>query len=65
MHYKIRPYTTGELARLYGISKITFNKWLEPYRAFIGERRGHFYTALQVKFIFKKLGPPSTEVNEE
>lgn len=59
--HEIRPYTTAELARLYGISKTTLNKWLKPHRLFIGERIGHIYNALQVKHIFEKLGPPSEE----
>ena len=62
--HEIKPYTTAELAHLYGISKPTFNKWLKPHQRFIGERLGHFYTALQVKLIFEKLGLPWQEAHE-
>ena len=56
---EIRPYTPSELARIYGVSKKTMNRWLKPHRAAIQERDGLYYTALQVKIIFEKLGLPS------
>ena len=69
MHHEnpgdIRPHTPAELAMLYGVSKSTFNKWLKRHREAIGERDGHFYTTLQVKIIFAKLGPPSEPAHDE
>jgi transposase-like protein len=58
MHNDIMPHTPAELARMYGVSKSTLNKWLKPHQAAIGTRIGHIYTALQVKIIFEKLGLP-------
>ena len=43
---------------IYGISLKTFKKWLEPHLDYIGEKRGRYYTNLQVKLIFEKLGAP-------
>jgi len=63
-HFEIRPYLTAELARMYGVSKPTFNNWLKPHLAAIGERRGRIYTALQVKIIFEKIGLPSQEAHD-
>ncbi|HEY4150703.1 MAG TPA: hypothetical protein VGM41_17315 [Chitinophagaceae bacterium] len=62
---EIRPYTPAELARLYGVSKATFNKWLKPHRDAIGQHIGHFYTTLQVKIMFEKLGPPFEHIADE
>ncbi|HSC39732.1 MAG TPA: hypothetical protein VLD19_17725 [Chitinophagaceae bacterium] len=62
--FEIKPYTPAELARLYGISKPTFRKWLNPHLSAIGKRIGHFYNALQVKTIFEKLGLPSEEAHD-
>jgi len=56
---EIKPYSPAELARIYGVSKKTMNRWLKPHRGGIGERQGLYYTTLQVKIIFEKLGLPS------
>lgn len=56
----IRPYTTTELASLYGVCPRTLVKWLNPFHSIIGERIGRFYTSLQVELIFMKLGMPYT-----
>jgi hypothetical protein len=56
---EIKPYSPVELSRIYGVSKKTFNRWLKPHREAIGERQGLYYTTLQVKLIFEKLGLPS------
>ena len=56
----LKPYTKKEIANLYGVCIRTLNKWLEPFKEEIGERRGWFYTVAQVKIIFNKLQPPST-----
>jgi phage antirepressor YoqD-like protein len=55
---KIKPYTAGELATLYGVSKKTLNTWLLPHREYIGEKKSLYYTAKQVRIIFEELGEP-------
>ena len=64
---EIRPYLPVEIARLYGIDRKTFRRWLKPYEEAIGERKGNYFTALQVRVIFEKLGLPGKihEVTEE
>jgi len=55
---RVKPYSTKEIADLYGISKKTFYKWLEPLKKQVGERRGRYYTAKQVRIIFNECGLP-------
>jgi hypothetical protein len=47
-----------ELSALYGISPKSFKTWLEPHEEVIGKKKGWYFTALQVKMIFEKLGKP-------
>ena len=54
----LRPYSTGELAEIYGVHSKTFSKWLKPFAEEIGSRRGRMYSIVQVKIIFEKLGVP-------
>ena len=54
----VKAYTTKELAALYGISSKTIKTWLQPYAAVIGEKRGRYYTTLQIRTIFEKIGEP-------
>jgi hypothetical protein len=54
----IRPYTHKELAVFYGVSWVTFRKWLRPYEIDIGPKTGHFYNSRQVEIIFLRLGYP-------
>ncbi|MBS1563042.1 MAG: hypothetical protein JST39_01580 [Bacteroidetes bacterium] len=61
---EIKPHTAAELARMYGVAKATFNKWLKPHQVAIGPRVGHFYTSLQVKIIFEVLGLPYDEATD-
>jgi response regulator of citrate/malate metabolism len=62
---ELRPYTIAELADMYGVSKKTFRKWLEPFQELIGERIGFFYSIVQVKIIFEKLGMPGSYYQEQ
>lgn len=55
---EIKAYSISELARVYGISNKTMNRWLKPYSDIIGKRDGRYFTALQVRIIFHKLGLP-------
>ncbi len=56
----IKPYSSKELAGIYGVGKKTLHKWLEPFVAEIGEKHGRFYTVAQVKIIFSRIGLPGT-----
>ena len=55
---QIKPCTLTELAAIYGVGIRTMKKWITPHGPSIGEKHGRIYTALQVKFIFEKLGLP-------
>lgn len=57
-YVEIKPYSLTELARIYGVQSRTLKNWLVPHHEAIGKRIGRFYTALQVKIIFEKLGLP-------
>jgi hypothetical protein len=54
----VRAYTLKELSALYGISIKAFKTWLEPHEEVIGKKKGWYFTALQVKMIFEKIGIP-------
>jgi uncharacterized protein YjcR len=61
----LHAYKVKDLARLYNVNKVTFKKWIKPFEAAIGERKGHFYTVKQVLVIINKLGlPDGMEANE-
>ncbi|HQD11052.1 MAG TPA: hypothetical protein PLQ65_15380 [Flavihumibacter sp.] len=62
---ELRPYTIAELADMYGVSKKTLRKWMEPFQEQIGERIGFFYSIVQVKIIFEKLGMPGSFFSEQ
>lgn len=53
-----QPYTTDELAMLYGITSKTFLKWLEPFKNEIGQKIGWYFNIRQVNIVFEKLGRP-------
>jgi hypothetical protein len=55
---EMRPYTTKELARIYGVCDRTLQKWMKPHSAAIGPRQGRYFTVAQVEVIFEKLGLP-------
>lgn len=54
---RIKAMNTKELAQSYGVSKRVFNTWIQPFLSDIGPRRGYYFTTLQVRIIFEKLGP--------
>ena len=54
----IRPYTLKDLARLYDVHIKVIRGWLKMHDKYIGRRKGHYYTSLQVQVIFDRLGPP-------
>lgn len=54
----IKPYTSKDLAMLYGVGKKTLSKWIEPFQEEVGQRHGRYYTIAQVKMIFDRIGSP-------
>lgn len=54
----VKPYSSKELANIYGVNKKTLHKWMEPFIADIGKKQGRFYTVAQVKIIFSRIGLP-------
>ena len=55
---EIKPYSTKELANIYGVCEKTLKKWLIPFHQEVGERHGRYYNVAQVKIIFGRLGVP-------
>ena len=55
---ELKAYTTKEIAALYGISTKTFRTWMLPHQCTIGAKTGRYFTVLQVRLIFDKLGLP-------
>jgi uncharacterized protein YjcR len=47
-----------ELADIYGVSTKTLRTWILRHQDAIGDRMGKYYTTLQVKIIFERLGEP-------
>jgi hypothetical protein len=56
----VKPYSAKDLANIYGVAKKTMNKWLEPFAHEIGPKKGRYYTVVQVKIIFHRIGLPGT-----
>ncbi len=54
----VKPYSTKEFAALYGLTPKVFKKWIKPIQHLIGPRNGRYYTTLQVRIIFDKIGLP-------
>lgn len=55
---EIKPYSLTELAKIYGVTVRTIKRWILPHEVAVGSKNGRYYTALQVKIIFEKLGVP-------
>lgn len=49
------PMTLAQLAARWGVSQRTVRRWLRPFEAEIGPRRGNIYTPQQVKIILSHL----------
>ena len=54
----VKPYSTKELAALYGVSPKTLRTWLLPHKEAVGKRVSRYYTSLQIQTIFERLGLP-------
>lgn len=61
----VKPYSTLELSRLYGVSINTFKKWVLPIKERIGVKHGRFYTVIQTETIFKHLDLPFKMVTNQ
>jgi hypothetical protein len=57
---EIKPYTTKQLALLYGVSANTMRTWIRKHKNAVGEKNGHFYSIWQIEIIFDKIGYPVT-----
>jgi hypothetical protein len=55
---ELKPYSSKEIAGIYGVCDKTFKKWLKPFDTCVGQKNGRYYTIAQVKVIFEKLGLP-------
>ncbi|MBL0146091.1 MAG: hypothetical protein IPP48_10235 [Chitinophagaceae bacterium] len=55
---EVKPYSTKEIATLYGVCDKTLKKWLKPFEESIGKKTGRYFTIAQVNIIFDKLGMP-------
>ena len=53
-----KPCTLKELAASYGVSTKTLRTWLQPHKEAIGERISRYFTALQIRMIFERIGEP-------
>ena len=60
-HIPVRPCTLKDLANDYGV---TFKNFLSPHEAEIGPKKGNYYTTLQVKIIYQRIGPPGSYLEE-
>lgn len=56
--FVLRPYTHKELAQLYNVCWVTFQRWMKKKEDEIGKKQGHFYHVRQVIRIFKIYGIP-------
>ena len=54
----IKPYTSLQLANMYGVSRKTFSRWIKPLSIKVGPRIGNYYQILQVEKIFTLLNVP-------
>lgn len=60
MQVPVKPYTLTELSKIYGVCNRTLKKWINEFKAEVGEKKGRFYTIPQVKVIFQNLCFPHT-----
>jgi hypothetical protein len=52
----MRAYMMKELLVIYGVSRNTFKRWIQPLN--LGTRQGYYYTRNQVEIIFRHYPPP-------
>ncbi len=54
----IKPYSNQDLAKLFNCCSRTIRRDIAPFKALLGERRGHRWSIAQVEIILEKLGRP-------
>lgn len=54
----LKALTHKQLAQMYGVSWLTFQKWIKKVEDEVGRKTGHFYHIHQVKKIFQLFGLP-------
>ena len=57
---EVKPYSLGELCKIYGVTDKTLKKWFIPFKPELGRREGRYYSIDQVEIIFKHLKVPHT-----
>ena len=56
--FVLKALTHKQLAQMYGVSWLTFQKWMKKVEHEVGKKTGHFYHIHQVKKIFQIFGLP-------
>jgi hypothetical protein len=56
--FVLKPYNHRQLSGFYGVSWLTFQRWIKKHETEIGKKHGHFYTINQVIVIFRIFGMP-------
>ena len=56
--FVLKALTHKQLAQMYGVSWVTFQKWTKKVEKEVGKKTGHFYHIHQVKKIFEIFGLP-------
>lgn len=56
--FVLKPLTHKQMAQMYGVSWVTFQKWIKKVEHEVGRKTGHFYHIHQVKKIFELFGLP-------
>ncbi|HEY8934005.1 MAG TPA: hypothetical protein VIM65_02250 [Cyclobacteriaceae bacterium] len=56
--FVLKALTHKQLAQMYGVSWITFQKWIKKVEDEVGKKTGHFYHIHQVKKILQLFGLP-------
>lgn len=56
--FVLKALTHKQLARMYGVSWLTFQNWIKKVEQEVGRKTGHFYHVHQVKKIFQIFGLP-------
>jgi len=56
--FVLKALTHKQLSQMYGVSWLTFQKWIKKVEDEVGKKTGHFYHIHQVKKIFQLFGLP-------
>ncbi len=54
----IKPYRMIDLENIFDVDARTLKKWIKEYQTDIGEKKGKYFTILQVSTIIQKIGLP-------